>query len=219
MLLSKTSKMPCYSLNISVKHCITGGKLRLNKKSVCNKCYANKGNYLYPEVNACLENRYDELYNAMHDKQKRIEYVSSIVSAINNQNDTFKHCIIDKKYFRFNDSGDLQGIEHLKILIDICNAMPKIKFWLTSKEFKIIRDYIKQGNEIPKNLTIRLSSYLINKDLKLDKTLNKFTKAMVYTSNELIPSNTISCKINNGKCNDCRLCWNKNIKRIAFIKH
>ena len=38
--LSKTTKMPCLSFNLSAEHCITGSKLVNVKGSVCYGCYA-----------------------------------------------------------------------------------------------------------------------------------------------------------------------------------
>ena len=43
--LSETSKMPCYSFNLSALDCKTGSKLVGVKNSVCEGCYALGGNY------------------------------------------------------------------------------------------------------------------------------------------------------------------------------
>ena len=48
--LSNTSKMPAYSWGISAKDCKTGSKLALIDGTICNKCYANKGCYVFKVV-------------------------------------------------------------------------------------------------------------------------------------------------------------------------
>ena len=48
--LSKPSKMPGWSIGIPAKECKTGSKLRLIPDSVCNKCYALKGCYVFKVV-------------------------------------------------------------------------------------------------------------------------------------------------------------------------
>ena len=41
--ISKTTKMPCRSFNLSAYFCKVGGKLVNIKNSVCNGCYAMDG--------------------------------------------------------------------------------------------------------------------------------------------------------------------------------
>ena len=75
--LSNTSKMPSKSFNLSALHCITGSKLANTKGSVCDGCYALKGNY----------QRY-KLIDKMIPKTEKInnpEWVNSMVWLIKNQ--------------------------------------------------------------------------------------------------------------------------------------
>ena len=55
--LSKPSKMPGYAIGIPAKECKTGSKLRLIKGSVCHGCYALKGCYVFPVVQAAQYKR------------------------------------------------------------------------------------------------------------------------------------------------------------------
>ena len=48
--LSNPSKMPSYAWGISAKDCKTGSKLAEVKGTICNKCYANKGCYVFKVV-------------------------------------------------------------------------------------------------------------------------------------------------------------------------
>ena len=48
--LSAPSKMPSYAWSISAKRCNIGSKLAKVEGSVCHKCYALKGRYMFPMV-------------------------------------------------------------------------------------------------------------------------------------------------------------------------
>ena len=55
--LSKPSKMPGPAYNLPASKCITGSKLVKIPGSVCHGCYALKGRYRFPNVQAALERR------------------------------------------------------------------------------------------------------------------------------------------------------------------
>ena len=58
-----------------------------------------------------------------------------------------------KKHFRWHDSGDLQGVWHLKNIFEVCNNTPATMHWLPTQE----RQYLPLGS-YPANLVIRLSN-------------------------------------------------------------
>ena len=62
--LSKPSKMPGWSISISAKRCHVGSKLRKVKGSTCEKCYACKGMYNFPNVVEAMERRYNALFDS-----------------------------------------------------------------------------------------------------------------------------------------------------------
>ena len=69
--LSAPSKMPCKSFSISAFECITGSRLRKIAGSVCSKCYALKGRYVFPKVQAALDRRLGVLARALADKNAK----------------------------------------------------------------------------------------------------------------------------------------------------
>ena len=86
--LSCTSKMPCYSYNLSALDCIKGSKLVNVKGSVCYGCYALNGNY----------KRYN-LPLKLQPKTKNIiknDWCKALAYLINNQGNKK-----DKHYFKF----------------------------------------------------------------------------------------------------------------------
>ena len=50
--LSNPSKMPAFAWGIPIEKCNTGSKLAKVKGTICNKCYALKGHYVFKNVKA-----------------------------------------------------------------------------------------------------------------------------------------------------------------------
>ena len=197
--LSVPSKMPSYSFSIPAQKCITGSKLRLKKNSTCSSCYALKGRYVFPNVKEALFNRLNKMNSLGFDKWTEL--------------------IARKEksgFFRWHDSGDLQSIDHLKAIVTIANNLPKIKFWLPSREVKIIKDYINDGNVIPDNLNIRISAFFIGSALN-----PKELKKLGCTGSSVGFKGSFNCPSSKqgNKCLDCRACWNKNIDNVNYHLH
>jgi hypothetical protein len=199
--LSKASKMPCGSFSLSAFDCVTGSKLAKVKGSICNKCYARRGNYLFPSYRKSSIKKINSINNK--------NWAKAIIKLIRIQaleNDT--------NYFRWFDSGDLQkGM--LKNIFEVCRATPEITHWLPTHESKMINDEIvKLGEEVPSNLIIRLSAPMVD---------GSPPKSWTYTStvHKLKPSIGFECpaKYQDNKCLDCRACWDKDIKNISYSYH
>ena len=47
--------MPSFAWGIPIEYCVTGSKLAKVKGTICNKCYAGKGCYVFPVVKAMYE--------------------------------------------------------------------------------------------------------------------------------------------------------------------
>ena len=99
--LSKPSKMPCKGYSIPASKCITGMKMRNRKNSICSACYALKGMYVFSNVKNALMTRFETL--------KHEDWVPAMIKAIGKD-----------EYFRWHDSGDLQGEWHLANIIKVC---------------------------------------------------------------------------------------------------
>jgi hypothetical protein len=119
-------------------------------------------------------------------------------------------------YFRWFDSGDLQDVNHLKAIIKIANELPTIKFWLPTKEHNLLKDvFIRQGIQCPDNLIIRLSSNYID---QAPSTQQFLTSTVFSHGNQPIGQACIAPS-QDGKCLDCRACWNKSIPTISYAEH
>ena len=145
--LSQTTKMPESSFSTPAKHCKVGSKLREVEGSVCEKCYAMKGNYNYPNVMKAQQRRYERLNHPL--------WVQAMTMLI---------YIKVKKRFRWFDSGDLEGVQQLRNIIDVCNGTPDVQHWLVTKEKRTVRKFLDDGGVIPDNLVIQMSCYMVNGD-------------------------------------------------------
>ena len=200
--LSKTSKMPCSSFNLSAWRCNNGSKLAKIKGSVCDGCYAMTGFY----------NMFKKKHEANHDRKLNNYYkdtklwTSTFSSYLNKYEKS--------GYFRWFDSGDIPSYDFLLNIVNIAKNTPNIKHWLPTKEYKLINKFYKQGNSVPSNLVIRVSAPMV------DTEINGYpnTSSVIKTSN---PTGSYTCNApqQDNQCKDCRLCWNKDIKNIAYKYH
>ena len=189
--LTHTSKMPGPSYNTPASRCITGAKLRAVPGSVCNSCYALKGNYKrFPKVEEALERRFQSL--------KHPDWVLAMAALIK------KH-----KYFRWHDAGDIQSTTHLKNILHVCRLTPDTKHWMPTREASILKDF--DVNRIPPNLIIRMSSHMIDQDP---------VKFWPWTST-VTSGHDATCPApkQSNKCQSCRACWDRSVSSVSYGKH
>jgi hypothetical protein len=189
--LSKPSKMPGFSYNLPATRCITGAKLVKIPGSVCSGCYALKGRYRFPNVKDAMQRRLDSINHPL--------WIKAMATSI-----------IETKtgFFRWHDSGDLQSLDHLKKIFEVCNLTPGIQHWLPTRETSIIACI--QADEVPKNLIIRLSAH------KVDGKASTFWP---WTSTVVTSEKTCPAAEQENKCKDCRACWDRSIPNVAYGKH
>ena len=200
--LSNPSKMPCKGYNLPANECKVGSKLRKVSNSVCNGCYALKGNYI-----RFAKTIFPKMYRAL-DSIKNPQWIDAMSQLINNQSSSNN----DSKYFRWHDSGDIQSIDHLRKIALICENTPTVKHWLPTREYKIVKDYLKKYGSFPKNLIVRLSAHMVNDKAPNINGLN--TSTVGYDNG----FNCIASKQNN-QCLDCRACWDNKVKNVNYKLH
>jgi hypothetical protein len=197
--LSKPSKMPGFSYSTPAKRCLIGQKMRKVAGSICAFCYALKGRYVFPNVQAAMEKRFASLTNSL--------WVEAITFLIDNAKNP---------HFRWHDSGDLQGIWHLEKIVQVAKNLPHISFWLPTREYAFVSEYIEKGGEVPSNLTIRLSALMMDGPAPVG--IAQRLGLVVSGASKLGNFNCPSSKQGN-KCGDCRKCWDKNEFAIDYKKH
>ena len=199
--LSEPSKMPCFGYSIPAKYCVTGGKLQKVANSVCSKCYALKGRYVFFNVLNAMETRFVSLKDPL--------WIEAMAFQINKKEKS--------GFFRWHDSGEIQSLEHLEKIVDVCKKTPKIKHWLPTREYGIISEFFEKHGSFPKNLTVRLSAFMI--DSKPPTSIAE--KNGVVTSSVSTDIKNVNCPSSKqgNQCLNCRKCWNKNVKNISYLAH
>ena len=130
--LSNPSKMPAFAWGISAKKCITGSKLAKIKGTICNKCYALKGHYAFKNVFDAHEIRRKAI-----EKPEWVDYMAELITQ------KYKNLDKSRRFHRWFDSGDVQSYSHLMKIFEVCELTPHIKYWLATREYKIV-DQIKE---------------------------------------------------------------------------
>ena len=187
--LSKPSKMPGPCFNLPASRCITGAKLVKIPGSVCHGCYALKGRYRFPNVQNALERRRQALTSP--------QWVEAMVVLVSGN-----------EFFRWHDSGDLQSLEHLQKIFEVCRRTPSTKHWLPTREAQILKQV--QPEDVPKNLIIRFSAHMIDQGP---------VKAWPWTSTVVTKDKTCPAAEQDNTCGSRRACWNRDVKNIAYGKH
>ncbi len=197
--LGSTTKMPCKDYSIPASKCKVGSKLRKIKGSICSSCYCFRNNFTWPNVIKIQDKRFDSL---KHKDWSTL--VSALIIRENNSN-----------YFRFHSSGDLQGVWHLKNIVQVAKNLPDIKFWLPTREYGFVREYKKKYGEFPKNLTVRLSAYMFDGVVPpaIASELN------LPTSSASKENYTCPASEQGNKCLTCRFCWSQDVKNVIYKRH
>ena len=189
--LSAPGKMPEGAYSISALHCQTGAKLRLVEGTPCSGCYALKNRYIMPIQAAALERRFQSLGHPL--------WVQAMAVLIKG-----------KKFFRWHDSGDIQGAWHLKNIFEVCNLTPDTMHWLPTQERKFLP---LSTDSIPKNLIIRLSN--AKNDTKPGRAWDHWSTVVTTPR----PGHICPAPEQGNECGSCRACWSKDVKEIQYKIH
>ena len=199
--VTTTSKMPCKSYSLPTVACITGYKMSKIAGSICSTCYANKGNYVQyanniePAQHARLDSLNDELW------------VSAMVAHIGSDS-----------YFRWHDSGDLQGLWHLEKIAQVAELTPDCMHWLPTREYAMVKAYIAKHGSLPKNLIVRLSAMYVDKQVTIPASLQGIANVAVSNVHTVTAiGHECNSPKQGGKCLDCRMCWTN--KPVSYKIH
>ncbi|OUW99408.1 MAG: hypothetical protein CBD88_00925 [Flavobacteriales bacterium TMED228] len=198
--ISNTSKMPCISWSLPAIETCPGAFENGELVEVCDNCYADKGFYVMESVRA------PRLHN-MKD-WKREDWVSDMITLLEK-----------RKLFRWFDSGDMYTVNLANKIFEVVKNTPHCKHWLPTRmyKFKKFEKILNKINSLP-NIAVRLSS---------DSTIGVTIHVKGFVNSTVVPKNTLALNNawlcpsskNKNKCGDCRACWNKEVKTVAYINH
>jgi len=181
--------MPGWSIGLPAKECKTGSKLRKIEGSTCYDCYALKGCYVFKVVQDAQYRR----LAAIKDPQ----WVTAMAHLINSKK---------PDVFRWHDSGDVQDLDHLQKIYEVCRLSPSKRHWLPTREAWIQKHLASK----PKNLIIRFSMPMV--DQAPAGSFQHYSTVVKSGANCPAPQQ-------DNECRDCRNCWNSEIKNVSYGIH
>ena len=180
-----------------------GSKLRAIPGSICSKCYALKGRYLFKNVRDALERRFESLHHH--------QWVEAMAYLINSRKLT---------YFRWHDAGDLQGVWHLRNIAKVAELTPNCRHWLPTRELRTVGEYL-EDHVRPENLNIRLSAMSFDKRAPegFARKRGLTVSGARYFYATATGSHDCPAPTQGNSCGDCRACWDVDTFSISYKQH
>jgi len=218
--LGHPSKMPGYSYGISAQLCHTGSKLREVPGSVCRACYALTD--WYRSWRPLLQGHARRLRGLRHPR-----WVDAMVAMID------RYCQPPDDFFRWHDSGDLQGVWHLSNIAEVCARTPAVKHWMPTREYGYVARFLRAGGTLPPNLTVRLSAHMIDTEPVIPDDLRDdlaglpvstvSTASMIGLGYQLVEGKgSVECRaveVRDNTCGSCRACWDPRVTNVTYPQH
>lgn len=224
------SKMPCATYGLDAFVCKTGSELALHPDSTCAGCYAREG--FYKTYGPVIKNRRTHqaaihhpfwveamirmIWDYIRDCDRRAREESESIA--------FQPAVI---YFRFHDSGDLWSLDHFENICAIAEATSRVLYWLPTREYGIVEQFLREGGVIPRNLTVRLSAHWDEKPPELPPLLRGLPTSTVHLTHrkpvKVGPrrNSSIECRAytRGNFCGNCRACWHGDVPNVSYTKH
>ncbi len=201
--LSSPSKMPGWAYSLPAAECKTGSKLAKRAGTVCSGCYALKGRYVFPKVQAALYRRLGTI--------RRRFWAEAMGELIKRKGSRVP-------FFRWHDSGDIQGLAHLAAIARAAELSPDVQHWIPTREYRLVRTYLEQGGTFPANLNVRLSAHMLGGRAPrfpgLPVTVSTVTKGPA-------PAGAYRCPApkQGNECGSCRACWDRSVPHVDYAYH
>ena len=193
--LSNPSKMPGRAYSLPATECKVGGRLQNVAGSTCENCYAMRGAYVWRPTREAMAKRLAAIEHP--------QWVEAMVVMVRGQ-----------EWFRWHDSGDLQSVQHLARIVEICEQTPETRHWLPTREKAIVREYLRAGGSFPENLVVRLSAAMVDGEVPAGFEHT----STVHHQSEAIGHECPAPSQGNA-CQDCRACWDRNVSNVSYRKH
>jgi len=196
--LSKTSKLDgIRSWSLEALDTCPGSIENGELVDACKGCYATTGNYRFSNVKAPrLENKED---------WKRLDWADDMVKALDSD-----------RYFRWLDSGDLYSLALAEKVLEVMKRTPWVKHWLPTRMYKFpkFRRVFEEMKRL-ENVSVRFSSDSINGEF----IPGTHGSVIIPTPDHKKEGFLCGAYANEGKCNGCRACYDKNVDLINYPAH
>jgi hypothetical protein len=225
------SKMPGTSYGLPARACIAGMKLARVPGSVCSGCYAFRDQMAWPNsqkaqarrLAAISHPRWTEMMvftlSRLHaEPTLKIDLGLRPGPKLTRLGTRYR--INQMGFHRWHDSGDLQSIEHLEKIVEVCRATSAIRHWLPTREVAILREYLRRHGigAIPDNLTIRVSATMIDGGAPA----SGLSLPMSAVHDKAPPprgAHECPAPYQGHECKACRACWSRDVALVSYRKH
>jgi hypothetical protein len=218
---SEPGKMPWLSYSIPAEHCRVGSRLRDVPGSVCQGCYACKGNYIWPNVRDAMERRFRTLADLP-------AWADAMARLLADRAARFRPTPADPwPAFRWHDSGDLQSAAHLEAICTVAErtrgvrladgTAADIRYWLPTREYGVVAEVRDRRGGFPLNLCVRLSAPMTDGPVPAGLGL---PVSSAHSRPSAYPD-ALDCPAfaRGGGCGDCRACWDPATNHVSYRAH
>lgn len=207
--LSETSKMPCKSWGLQAwSTCPGARKADGEAVDICKVCYALKGRYVLGSVvNSRFRNgnQFGDLGPA--------QWAAEMAAAIGKD-----------PYFRWFDSGDISSIKMAEAILAVCKMTPATLHWIQTRSYKLpaVKKVLQRMARLP-NVAVRCSSDAVGprfvNQTNGERPLGRI--GLVLKEGQPAPPGIFACpaRSQGNRCGDCRACWDKAVKAVAYELH
>ena len=188
-LTGKMTGMPAITTSMLCNaHC---QKLSNIIGTVCEKCYTMKYLKSRPAVEKCYAENTDLLTSSIIPI-KQLPFINAAMCRL----ETF---------------GDIVNTTHLQNYVNLIKKNNHCMFSLFTKNYTVVFDYFKTHKQ-PKNLSIVISSLIINEPFELEFLPDHLTNVKIFTvySKPFAKDNNVAINCGKNRCVDCRRCYTKN---------
>ena len=159
--------------------------------TVCEKCYTVKYLKSRPAVEKCYADN-TELLTSSLIPIKQLPFINAAMCRL----ETF---------------GDIVNTTHLQNYINLIKKNNHCMFSLFTKNYTVVFDYFKAHKQ-PKNLSIVISSLILNEPFELEFLPQNLTNVKIFTvyTKPYAKGNNVIINCGKNRCVDCKRCYSKN---------
>lgn len=212
-LLSNPSKMPGKAFGLPAhKACPR------EAGTICDSCYASKGCYVWNSSKECQNARFVWTRDSMRTPEGIAAWVA-----------TMTHAIRKQEYFRIHDSGDFFNPTYAAAWLQVCKALPQVKFWAPTRAwqagksnpgqlpvFDPLMNTLRELAKLP-NVTVRPSALDFGDDAPQVAGLHAGSTADM--ADETKAYQCPAKRLYDGHCGPCRTCWDSKDVPVNYPKH
>lgn len=133
---------PCVNFNFPIEY-TCDHTCECYKKKIC---YASKGRYNFKDNQA----RYTENINFFNNQTSDV-FIKAVQIAI----DFFGY-----SRFRYFTCGDIPSARFIDCIVQIAKNNDNVKFWLYTKKYKLVNNWIAENGNFPENLVLVFSHWM-----------------------------------------------------------